>query len=337
MKGVAAHMSEKDRFRKKVGKIIKDKELFYGSIVLIIFFSIVAPMFFTLDNISNILRSASVGGMLTLGLAFVMMTGDFDLSFGTATGLLVVTCMIMLDAGYPLGLTFGIMIIMGITWELFNALLVVGIKMHAFVATIASLSLVKGFIYWITKGQTVYGHFPKALPLIGRGNVFEAIPICALIFLFFAMGAYILANNTKFGRHLYAVGNNPEAASYAGIKVTRCRILAYVLSGFCLGIAAIILASMLTSAPVGAGDGFQMTVIASCFLGATVFKPGVVNIGGSVLSIFLLGIVENGFIMLDFPFYFRFIFQGLIIIAAVAFISLKNRKLGIAGKGPAIF
>jgi len=309
---------------------VKDKELFVASILMVIVFGVAGTRFFTLDNIANILRSVSIGGILTLGLSFVMIAGDFDLSFGTAAGLLVVIEMIMLDRGVNMIVVFLVMMTLGILWQFINAVLVVKVKMPAFIATIATWNMARGLIFWITKGKTFYGDYPDAFALVGRENVLVFLPICAIVFAALGFLAYMLGNHTKFGRHLYAVGGNPEASRYAGINSDRVRITAFLMSGLAVGVSSIILGSELCCAPAGAGDSFQMQAIAAAYLGATVFKPGSVNIGGSILGSFLLVIIENGLVMMNVPFYYKYLIQGLIIVGAVSFITIKKRNSSIA-------
>ena len=238
-----------------------------------------------------------------------------------------------MDRNLNMYVVFLLMVVGGVLWELFNSLLVVRFKMHAFIATIASLSLCNGLIYWITKGSTFYGKFPSDLTFLGRKTWLSILPANALVFIVLGVVAYLLLNRSKFGRHLYAIGGNSEAAEYVGINVNRHRLLSYLLHGACVGVAAVTLCSKLATAPSTAGNGFQMPVIASVFLGAAVFKVGSVNVGGSILAIFILSTIENGLIMLSIPFYFQYIVQAFILISAVAFISRKGKK----GQGPAIF
>jgi len=313
-------------------KIFKNRELLVVAILLVIFFSLTSNRFMSTSNLSNVLMNISVSGILALGLALVMINGDFDLSFGSALGLLNLITLIFVDKGINVWIMFTFAIVGGILWGTFNAILVVRLRMHAFVATIATWTMCRGFIYWINGGKTFYGDYPDFMTVIGRGTIFGFIPISSIIFIAAAIIIFLLANRSKFGRYIYAVGSNPDAAEYVGINSNRIRFTSYMLQGLLIGLSAVILSSKLTSGPATAGDGFQMTVIASAFLGATVFKPGLVNIGGSILGIFLLSIIENGLIMLGVPFYFKFIVQGLIIIGAVAFISLKNTR----SEGPAI-
>jgi ribose transport system permease protein len=228
---------------------------------------------------------------------------------------------------------FGIIIVGGILWELFNAALVIKFKMHAFIATIATLTLSKGFIFWITKGSTFYGTYPDQLTYLGRHTFFNVLPANALIFILISIVVYFMLNKSKFGRHLYAIGGNSDAAAYVGIRVNRDRVIAYALSGLCVGIATVTLCSKLATAPSTAGDGYQMTVISAAFLGAAAYKVGSVNVSGSILAIFILSTIENALIMLSVPFYFQYIVQALILIGAVSFVSRKSKK----GAGPAVF
>jgi len=313
-------------------ELFKNRELLFGFALLVIFFSVMSDSFFSTSNITNILLTTSIGGVLSLGLTLVMMTGDFDLSFASAVGLINIFILVLLNQGFSLWLVFLFAIVAGIVWAGINGILVVKLGMHAFVATIATWTVCKGIIYWISGGATYYGDYPKSLSIIGRGTV-GIIPISSIIFLIITIMIILLANYSKFGRRMYAVGNNSEAAEYVGINSKKTRMIAFLLEGSLIGFAAIILASKLCSGPASGGDGFQMNVIASAFLGATVFRPGLVNIGGSILGIFLLSVIENGLIMLNVHFYFKYIIQGLIIIAAVAFISLRSKK---KNEGPPI-
>ena len=306
-------------------ELFKNRELLFGFVLLVIFFSVMSDSFFSTSNITNILLTTSIGGVLSLGLTLVMITGDFDLSFASAIGLINIFILVLLNQGFSLWLVFLFAIVAGIVWAGINGILVVKLGMHAFVATIATWTVCKGIIYWISGGATYYGDYPKSLSIIGRGTV-GMFPISSIIFLIITIMIILLANYSKFGRRMYAVGNNSEAAEYVGINSKKTRMIAFLLEGSLIGFAAIILASKLCSGPASGGDGFQMNVIASAFLGATVFRPGLVNVGGSILGIFLLSVIENGLIMLNVHFYFKYIIQGLIIIAAVAFISLRSKK-----------
>ena len=317
----------------RVGRLLKGKELLVIYVLIVAVVGVASDRFLSVDNVANILRNTAIGGILALGLTLVMVSGDFDLSFGGAVSLLNLLALILLDKGLNLYLVFALLLVGGVLWELFNALLVVRFKMHAFIATIATMTLSKGFIFWITKGSTYYGSYPDQLTYLGRHAFFDVLPANALIFIVLAVTVYLLLNRSRFGRHLYAIGGNAEAAAYVGIRVNRHRVVSYALSGVCVGIATVTLCSKLATAPSTAGDGYQMTVISAAFLGAAAFRVGMVNVAGSILAIFILTTIENALIMLSVPFYFQYIVQASILICAVNFVSRKNKK----GAGPAIY
>lgn len=276
-----------------LGKIyenyIKNNELFIAFVLLLIFFSASSDRFLTMNNVANILRSTAMTGVLAIGFALIMINGDFDLSFASAVSLINLIGLIIIDKGINVYMVFLLMLGLGIVWELFNSFLVINVQMHAFVATIATWTMCDGFIYWINRGMTFYGQYPEVLTYIGRHTYFNLLPVNALIFGTLAIIFIFLVNKSKFGRYLYAVGSNPDAAKYAGIEVNRYRRISYIIHGACVGLAAIMLASKMGSAPAAAGAGFQMDVITSAFLGATVFKTGLVNVGGSILAIYIAG------------------------------------------------
>ena len=316
-----------------VARLLRGKELLFIYILIVAVVGVSADRFLSVENVANILRNTAIGGILALGLTTVMVSGDFDLSFGGAVSLLNLLALIALDRGLNLYLVFALLIVGGVLWELLNALLVVKLKMHAFIATIATMTLSKGLIFWTTKGSTFYGSFPEELTYLGRHAFFGVFPANALVFLALAVVVYLLLDRSRFGRHLYAIGGNADAAAYVGVRVNRQRVVSYVLAGLCVGVATVTLCSKLATAPSTAGDGYQMTVISAAFLGAAAFRVGLVNVRGSILAIFILTTIENALIMLSVPFYFQYIVQALILIAAVTFVSRKNKK----GVGPAIY
>ncbi len=316
-----------------LGYKLKGKGLFFIFLLVFLFLSIAAERFLTAENIANILRNTSIAGMLSLGLTIIMVSGEFDLSFGGAVSLINLGAMILFDQGLHISLVFLYIIVASVIWQLFNSLLVVKFRMHAFIATIASLTMSKGFIYWITKGSTFYGSYPDNLTFIGRHTFYDILPFNALIFIILSVIVYLFLNKSKYGRYFYAIGSNPQASEYVGINVNVYRVLAFVLGGVCFGVATITLCSKLATAPATAGDGFQMQVISSAFLGAAAFKVGKVNVAGSILAIFILTTIQNGLIMLGVPFYFQYIVEALVLITAVTFVSRKSK----AGDGPSIY
>lgn len=310
--------------RNLILKLFKDKELLIILVLLVIFFSTTSEQFLSVSNVNNILMNVSITGIMTLGLTLIMINGDFDLSFASALGLINLINLMLIDARFNIYLVFAFAILLGIVWEGINGFLVVKIGIPPFVATIATWNICKGIIYLLGKATTFYGYYPESMTIIGRGRIGVLIPVSTIIFIVAAIIMYLLVNRSKFGRYAYAVGSNPIAAEYVGIKSSRIRFFSYLIDGALIGVASIILSTKLCSASPAAGEAFQMTCIASAFLGATVFKPGLNNISGSILAIFLLSIIENGLVMVGAPFYYRYIVQGLIIIGAETFINIQS-------------
>ena len=319
--------NKKNNFSDFYSNKILGKELLIATILLIIFFSLSSDAFMSWRNISNILRVLSITGVLTLGFSLIMIGGDFDLSIGSLIGLINIVGLILMDKGVSLWLAFLVMILIGVAWELINAMLVVKIKIHAFVASLAMWQIARGIIYWITGGRTIYGDYPEVLSFINQKTI-GIVPVSTIIFIIAAVIIYLLANKSKFGRHLYAIGSNEKAAEYVGIDSEKRRIISYAILGVLAGIGGIMLASKLTSGPATGGESYQMAVIGSVFLGATAFKPGEINIGGSVLAVVIMAIIENGLVMFGAPFYFKYSVQGLIILAAVSFVSFSSDESG---------
>jgi len=310
-----------------IAQFVRKWGLLLGLILIVIIFSLLAERFLTVPNISNILRQASIIGIMALGVTFALMVGDFDLSFASLSGLLNVVNIILIINGWNIALVFMISIGIGIIWGLFNSLLIVKVGIHAFIATLSTMTIARGIIYWITRGKTVYGQYPESLIYIGRMNILnDVLPVCALIFIFLSILTYILTDHTKAGRYLYAVGGNPEAAEFSGINVGLYRTIGITVSSLCSAIAAVIITSKLTSAPPDAGEGYLMSVIPVVFLGTVFLRPGNVNIAGTFVATLLIAVIENGLIMLNVPFYFKYIVHGAVIILAIASITGASRK-----------
>jgi len=325
----------KDKKTTAIEKVLQKWGLLLGLVLLIVIFSLSANRFLTIQNVANILRQATIIGIMALGVTFALMVGDFDLSFASLAGLLNVINIILIINGVSLFATFLITVTIGILWGLLNSFLIVKIGIHAFIATLSTMTISRGIIYWITRGKTIYGQYPEVLTIIGRKNIlFDIFPICAIIFLTLAVITYLIADHTKIGRYLYAVGGNPDAAAFSGIPVGLYRVIGITASSFLSAIAAIIITSKLTSAPPDAGEGYLMSVIPVVFLGTVFLRPGNVNIAGTIVATLLIAIIENGLIMLNVPFYFKYIVHGMVIILAITSITgAGKKKIG----GPALF
>jgi len=165
--------------------------------------------------------------------------------------------------------------------------------------------------------------YPKTLPagftFLGKDNILSVVPVAVVVFVFLAIIVLILVEYTPFGRKLYAIGSNEDAANHVGIKVKKIKVAAFLLSGALYGVGGVLLGSMFGSANATLGNAFQFPAIIAVFLGAAFLSIGHPNIKGTIVSVFLLVTLVNGFAMANLPFFLRPVIQGLILLIAIGY------------------
>lgn len=293
----------------------------YGIIIslLILFacFSVLRPAIFpTLGNLISILKQISLLGILSAGLTICLVLGDFDLSVAavaTWSGVMVAALLPQMGmwAAIPLVVSMGVGI--GLVNGFFSA--VVGIS--PFIVTLAMQTMLRGLTLWYTGGYSLYSGIPAAFVRIGRGT-FLGVPYLVFIMLLVYILIYIAANHMAFGKRLYAVGGNPTAARYSGIRVIRVHLLGFVISGVLAALTGVLLAARLSSGQPRAGEGLLLSAFAACFLGATAFRVGRFNILGTFVGVLFIGTLNNGLVILGVPFYLQYVIQGAILVLAIA-------------------
>jgi len=285
-------------------------------IVLIIFFSFAAESFFTKQNIVNVLRQFSMLGISAVGMTLVILTAGIDLSVGSNMGLTgVIAALFMVNFGVNWVLSCIIALIGAVVLGLVNGLAVTKFKVPPLITTLATLTSARGLAYILTGGLPIFG-FPKAFNVLGRGMVF-AVPVPVLIMIaVFGLGFFVL-KKTRYGRHLYAIGGNPEAARLSGIPVKKNLILTYVFSSVFTGIAGLILLSRLNSCQPSTGVGFEMDVITAVVLGGISIAGGEGRFGGVVIGILIIGVLTNGMIMMNVYEYYQQLIKGIVLLVAV--------------------
>ena len=303
----------------------------YGIIVSLVLlfavFSLLRPGIFpTLGNLMSILKQISLLGILSAGLTVCLVLGDFDLSVAavaTWSGVMVAALLPQMGtwAAIPLVVAMGVGI--GLVNGFFSA--VVGIS--PFIVTLATQTMLRGLTLWYTGGYSLYSGIPRAFIRIGRGT-FLGIPYLVYVMLFVYMLIFIAANHTAFGKRLYAVGGNPIASRYSGIRVIRVHLIGFVISGVLAALTGVLLAARLSSGQPRAGEGLLLGAFAACFLGATTFRLGRFNILGTFVGVLFIGTLNNGLVILGVPFYLQYVIQGSILILAVAASGLARSLAG---------
>jgi len=297
----------------------------FGYIVLFIVFVILSKTFILPTNLLNILRQISMLAIISVGLTYVLIVGEFDLSIGLVSGLLGVLCVGLLGAGFPISLAVFLIILLGLGIGALNGFLVVYVGIPAFIGTLAMGSIAFGINFAYTDGYPMFEGITKSFRRIAEGMLwFVPYPIIWMIIIVMIASFYL--NRTKMGRYLYATGENKEAALFSGVNVNFCKMLAFIIAGLGVGITAIIMTARMGSGQPMAGGPFLLDAFASVFLGSTMIKGGKFHVWGTFLGALFIGTMNNGFTLLSVPYYFQDILKGVLLLAAVALFSYQTRK-----------
>ena len=285
--------------------------------------AIMAPHFASTGNLLNIARAISVNAILAAGLTFVIITGGIDLSVGSVLAVSSVTAVLAATSGVPLAPAVLIGVLAGAVAGLLNGLLTAYLSLAAFIVTLGTLTFLRGVAYTMTGGQPKVSN---TLNFRALGNGYVAgIPIPVIIMAVVYIAAWYVLERTLYGRHVYAVGGNAEAARLAGVHVKRVVASAFVISGVCAGLAGVIFAARVVSAQPTAGTGYELNAIAAVVLGGTSLSCGRGRIFGTLIGSIILGVLSTGLILMNVQFFTQLMITGVVIVLAVAIDSLKQR------------
>jgi len=307
-------------------------------IAICIIFALIEPAFVSSRNIFNVLRQVSIYGLLAVGMTFVILTGGIDLSIGSLLALAGLVSAAVYKGGMGLlsagtagqAEGFGLVpaiaaaVAVGLLGGLLQGTAIARLKVPPFIVTLGGLTAFRGGALLFSSGQPI-STFTDEYKFWGQGMV-GPVPVPVIIFLGFALLAYVVLRNTRYGRHLYAVGGNPEAARLSGLNVSRIVLSVYVITGFFAGLSGFLLSSRLNSAEQVAGVGYELTVIAGVVIGGTSLFGGEGGIFGTVIGILLIGVLSNGLTLLNVSPYYQQILVGLIIVFAVYLDQLVKRR-----------
>ncbi len=276
-----------------------------------------AEAFLTPGNILDVLRQVSITGMMALGVTFVVIAGRLDLSVGSMLTLLTVLVVDQHNILGP-GAAVALTLLAGLALGAWNGLLVGFLGLNALIVTLAMLSLLQGMTLWYSGGSNVNVANPQEtwFAVFGRGTLL-GVPVPVFLFLGGAALASFVLRRTMFGRTIYAVGGNETTSIFSGIDARRTVFLAYVLSGFTTAVAAVIMGSRVMGAQNTIGQGYELTVLAGVILGGTSLMGGSGGIWRTVLGVAMLGFIQNGLLLLGFPYYAQWLVTWGVIIAAV--------------------
>ncbi|MBP2659907.1 MAG: ABC-type transporter, integral rane subunit [Firmicutes bacterium] len=301
-------------------------------VALFVFLSVSSPHFLDIANLLNILLQVSISTIIAVGMTFVILTSGIDLSVGplTAFSSVIIGLTLHLDIGIGIPILSGILV--GGLLGFMNGILIAKFKIPAFIATLGMMSVARGAALFITNGQTIH-MFPSEFRFISAGNLMS-IPIPVIYALVVVMIAIFILNYTKFGRHIYAIGGNKEAARLSGINVKSVETWAYIICGITCGFGAVILTGRLNAAQPIAGIGYELDAIAAVIIGGTSLNGGEGSIGGTLMGAILIGMLRNGLNLLNVSPFLQQIVIGTVIVSAVFFDQYRrSKKDSSAAKG----
>lgn len=312
------------RFRYVTG-LLTSYGVFLALVVIVAVLAVADPTFISGVNLSNLLSQIAVNGLLAIGETFVILTGGIDLSNASAVGLagVLMASFATTDGLSDPWLGIAIGLAGGLVFGLVNGLLVSRLKLDSFVVTLGTLAMGQGITFVYSGGQPI-GDLPNIISQLGSGTVL-GIPIPGIIFLvLFVIGWFVL-KNTLFGRHVYATGGNEQAARLSGVNVATVKTYVYVISSVLAALGGIILAGRVDAGLPQSGQNYELNAIAAAVIGGVSLQGGRGSIWGTLVGVFLLGVISNGLDLLNVSPYYHSVVEGAIIILAVL-IDFGSRK-----------
>ena len=287
----------------------------------IIFFWIKSPVFLTWDNFLNIFTAIAVTGIIAAPGTILLIAGQFDLSVGSVTAFAgVVMASISMDHGQPLGVL--IAILAGIGVGLLNGFLVTVVGVNAIITTLGTLAAFRGLAEVVASGQSIS---VEGFNTLGTSRPFFNIPVPVLLLVGVVILLWLVMRYTVFGRSMYAIGANPAAARLTGVRSKRLLVIAFVLSGLACALGGLILVSQLGSASPTAATGLELSVITAIILGGASLAGGRGTIIGTMVGLMIIGILNNGLVLLGVDPFWQDVARGALLIAAVSFDQLRIR------------
>ncbi len=323
-------MEKKNPVRVVLEKFVDVREsgVLMPLLLAMILFSVNSDKFFTVSNMSNVMRTAAFTIITAIGQAFLIIAGSWDISVGAVFSLGGVTAAaLMTYYNVPIWIAIVVALIIGALVGAFNGFLVQVIKLPPFIATMGSMYAARGLCTGYTKGVSVYP-LPEAFLTVGQKGIVIGnyeVPYVVVIAIVMAVLAGFILRYTTYGRKLYAAGGNGEAARLSGIPTVKIRFSAFVLTGILAALTGVLMASRVGSAQPNIGSGFEMTVVAACVIGGISMDGGAGSIIGIVMGSFFMAMISNGMTLVKIDAYWQQLVIGLVLIFACSLEYVRNR------------
>ena len=316
-----------DRLQSPLTRGLRSWEALLVLVFVVIFTlnSFASPYFLNAWNLSDATFNFTEKAMIAFAMAMLIIAGEIDLSVASIIALASTAMGIAMTAGAGTPVLVLVGLMTGLICGAVNGGLVAGLKLPSIVVTIGTMSLFRGLSF-IILGDQAFNGYPKSFAFFGQGYVFWVISFELVLFAVSALAFFALLHRTNFGRAVYAIGNNPTAALFSGIRVDRVRFILFLLTGLMSGIAAVCLTSRLGSTRPSIATGMELEVVTMVVLGGVNILGGSGTIPGVVLAAFIIGLVTFGFGLLNVPGIVMSIFLGLLLIGVIAVPRLLRGK-----------
>lgn len=294
---------------------LRDAGTLIGLFIIVVTFSLLSPVFWTLPNLLNILQQSSINAIIALGMTLVIISGGIDLSVGPTAALSAVLGATLMVAGVPVPLAVMATLGVGALCGVFSGTLVAYAGLQPFIVTLGGLSLFRALALIFTNGNPVFG-IPMAFRNLINSTVF-GVPTPIMVVVVIAVFLWVVMNKTPLGEYILAVGGNEEAARVAGVPVKRTKVTVFVISGVLASLAALILIARLGAAEPTIGNLWELDAIAAAAIGGASLMGGKGSIIGTLIGAVILGALRNGLTLLNIQAFYQLLATGLIIIIAM--------------------
>lgn len=295
-------------------------------LLMVIIASFISPVFFSRANGENLVVQIAMNMVVSLGMFVVILTGGIDLSVGS-----IVAVSGVFVAGFmrhmPVGVAILCAVLICVGVGIFNGIIVARLGIAPFIVSLGMLTFARGVAYWYTNSTPIiWSSLPGAdfMFWLGSGKLL-GIPVLAIIWVLMILITSVMLRRTIIGRIMYAIGGNEEAVKLSGINNVKWKIFPYLWSGLCCGIGGVLLTARLGVGAPTSGDGLELDCIAAVVIGGSSFSGGVGNVSGTVIGVFILGIINNILDLMNVPQYPQMMLKGVIIVAAVIMSSLREK------------
>lgn len=309
----------------KMNSVTPSLLIIYGA--MIIFFSALNPLFISVENIKSIVSNLAISGILAAGLSIVVLTGNFDLSIESTLGIAAIVSAKLFNIpgiNIPIPFVILITIMAGAAIGAINGFLVSVVGINSIITTLGTLAIFRGLAYFYATESLLINN--KPFIKIGRGFLFNHIPLTFIYMIVILLTIYFCLKYTKFGRNIYSIGANVHAARLAGIGTNNNVFFAFIISGATAAIGGLIMSSQLAFAQGAFGAGLVFKILTIVVLGGVSLAGGRGTLIGVLVAIFIIGSISNGLSLIDIPVNWREAFQGIILIIAILVDSIRVKR-----------